>query len=97
MISDGRNDWIISELGLYAGGITVPLSVRLEENDLIFRLQHSGSKYVIVSGMYASKVKIRDRLSVGIYLSDGLKPRGKGISTHRDLFKMGEEYLKTRN
>ncbi len=100
LISDGRNDWIISELGLlYAGGITVPLSVRLEENDLIFRLQHSGSKYVIVSGMYASKVKaIRDRLpelEYVIYL-DGVETPGKGDIDYRDLFKMGEEYLKTR-
>ena len=31
LIADGRNDWIISELGiLYAGGINVPLSIRLE-------------------------------------------------------------------
>ncbi len=100
LISDGRNDWIISELGLlYAGGITVPLSVRLEENDLIFRLQHSGSKYVIVSGMYASKVKaIRDKLpelEYVIYL-DGVETPGKGDIDYRDLFKMGEEYLKTR-
>lgn len=100
LISDGRNDWIISELGLlYAGGITVPLSVRLEENDLIFRLQHSGSKYVIVSGMYASKVKaIRDKLpelEYVIYL-DGIETPGKGDIDYRDLFKMGEEYLKTR-
>ncbi|MDD4109338.1 MAG: AMP-binding protein, partial [Prolixibacteraceae bacterium] len=50
LISDGRNDWIISELGiLYAGGINVPLSVRLNESELIFRLQHSGSKYIFVS------------------------------------------------
>ncbi|MCK5731000.1 MAG: AMP-binding protein, partial [Draconibacterium sp.] len=30
LVADGRNDWIISELGmLYAGGINVPLSIRL--------------------------------------------------------------------
>ena len=100
LISDGRNDWIISELGiLYAGGINVPLSVRLEENDLIFRLQHSGSKYVIVSAFYAPKIQaIRSKLpqlEKVIYL-DGIENPAEGDIDYRDLFKMGEEYLKTR-
>ena len=100
LISDGRNDWIISELGiLYTGGINVPLSVRLEESDLIFRLEHSGSKYVIVSGMYASKIEaIRDKLpklKKVIYL-DGTETPGEGDINYRDLFKMVEEYLKTK-
>lgn len=52
LFSEGRNDWILSELGiLYAGGINVPLSNKLEEsNDLTFRINHSESRFVIVSG-----------------------------------------------
>jgi long-chain acyl-CoA synthetase len=59
LLSEGRNDWIISELGiLYAGAVNVPLSVKLEEsNDLIFRLKHSETKYIIVSGNQLKKVK----------------------------------------
>lgn len=36
LLSEGRNMWILSELGiLYAGGVSVPLSIKLEEsNDL---------------------------------------------------------------
>src|SRR5690606_5794720 len=64
LLSDGRNDWIISELAmLYAGGVNVPLSIRLQENELIFRLQHSGTRFIFVSAPYASKVEaIRDQL-----------------------------------
>ena len=43
LIADGRNEWIISELGiLYSGGINVPLSIRLETNEVAYRLKHSG-------------------------------------------------------
>ena len=50
LLSEGRNDWIIGELGiLYTGAVNVPLSVKLEEsNDLIFRLRHSETKYIVV-------------------------------------------------
>ena len=52
LLSEGRNAWIIGELGiLLAGAISVPLSIKLEEsNDLIFRLTHSEASYIMVSG-----------------------------------------------
>ncbi len=58
LISEGRNDWVVSELAiLYCGGICVPLSVKIEEpGDLQFRLQHSGCKGVIISGLHKHKV-----------------------------------------
>lgn len=58
LISEGRNDWVIAELGLlFAGAISVPLSVKLEErSDLKFRLAHSGCRMVVVSGAQAHKV-----------------------------------------
>ncbi|GHT58633.1 AMP-dependent synthetase [Bacteroidia bacterium] len=59
LLSEGRNEWIISELGIfYAGAVNVPLSVKLEEsNDLIFRLKHSETKYIIVSGNQLKKIR----------------------------------------
>ena len=59
LLSEGRNDWIMGELAiLHAGAINVPLSIKLEErNDLIFRLQHSESKFVIVSGTQLPKIR----------------------------------------
>ncbi len=58
LISEGRNDWVVSELGiLYAGGINVPLSIKIEEpSELKFRLAHSGCRMVIVSGTHAHKM-----------------------------------------
>ncbi|MDR1115256.1 MAG: AMP-binding protein [Tannerella sp.] len=60
LLSEGRNDWVVGELGiLYAGAVNVPLSVKLEEkNDLIFRLRHSETKYVITSGIQLRKIRL---------------------------------------
>ena len=51
--------WVIGELGiLYAGGVNVPLSIKLEEgSDLVFRIRHSDSRFVIVSGTQLPKVR----------------------------------------
>lgn len=59
LLSEGRNAWIIAELGiLHAGAVNVPLSIKLEEsNDLIFRLTHSEAKYILVSGGQLKKIR----------------------------------------
>jgi long-chain acyl-CoA synthetase len=59
LLSEGRNAWIIGELGiLHTGAINVPLSIKLEEsNDLIFRLRHSEAKYILVSGGQLKKIR----------------------------------------
>jgi long-chain acyl-CoA synthetase len=58
LLSEGRNDWVICELGIfYAGAVNVPLSVKLTEpSELKFRLDHSGAKYIIVSKNQAKKI-----------------------------------------
>ncbi len=58
LISEGRNYWLMSELGvLYTGAISVPISVKINElSDLKFRLAHSGCRMVIVSGNQAGKI-----------------------------------------
>ncbi|MEI6683923.1 MAG: AMP-binding protein [Bacteroidota bacterium] len=65
LISEGRNAWVISELGvLYAGAINVPISVKLTEpEELKFRINHAGVRMVIVSGQQAPKINsIREGL-----------------------------------
>ena len=58
LLSEGRNLWIIGELGLlYAGGVSVPLSVGLSESELLFRIQHSQARYIIVSRNHLHKVR----------------------------------------
>ncbi|WP_206081867.1 AMP-dependent synthetase/ligase [Maribellus sediminis] len=98
LIADGRNDWIISELGmLYAGGTNVPLSIRLQDNELAFRLQHSGSKYIFVSKQHAYKVEaIREQLpdlEKVIYL-DGKENPGDNDLDYRKIVKDGAKYRK---
>ena len=58
LLSEGRNDWVISELGIfYAGAVDVPLSVKLTEpSELKFRIGHSGARFIIVSKNQVKKV-----------------------------------------
>lgn len=100
LISEGRNAWIISELGiLYAGGINVPLSVKLDSgSELRFRLAHSGSKMIIVSKGHASKVEeIRNELpdlEKVIYL-DGKENPGPNDISYQQVLELGDAFLKT--
>ncbi|MCY1722060.1 AMP-binding protein [Prolixibacteraceae bacterium Z1-6] len=98
LVADGRNDWIISELGiLYAGGINVPLSIRLQDNELAFRLKHSGSKYIFVSKQHESKIEdIRDQLpelEKVIYI-DGVENTDEKNIDYRQLVKDGAKFRK---
>ena len=98
LIADGRNDWIISELGmLYAGGINVPLSIRLQNNELAFRIKHSGSKYIFVSKLHAAKVEeIRDKLpelEKVVYI-DGKEDPGKNDIDYKELLAAGAKFRK---
>lgn len=59
LLSEGCNNWIISELAiLHLGAVNVPLSVKLEEsNDLYFRLKHSETKFILVSATQLNKIR----------------------------------------
>ncbi len=57
-LSEGRDLWVIGELGvLYAGAVNVPLSIKLNESELLFRIKHSDSKYVITSKFQLPKLR----------------------------------------
>ena len=59
LLSESRAMWILAELGaLYAGAVDVPLSVNLGEGkDLIFRINHSDAKWILVSGNHLPKIR----------------------------------------
>jgi long-chain acyl-CoA synthetase len=59
LLSEGRNDWLISELAiLYSHAINVPLSFKLEADaDLKWRLEHSGARFIIVSAVQLPKIR----------------------------------------
>ncbi len=58
LLSEGRKEWVISELGmLYAGAINVPLSERLSTPaELKFRIEHSGSRMIVISQNHSKKL-----------------------------------------
>jgi long-chain acyl-CoA synthetase len=98
LLSEGRTDWVISELAiLYAGAINIPLSIKLEAMEVKFRLEHSGSKMIIVSKSQSHKIeKIRNELpdlkSV-IYLDDVPEMRPTDFLVD-DLLTQGKNLLK---
>ncbi|MCQ2142926.1 MAG: AMP-binding protein [Bacteroidales bacterium] len=59
LLSEGRNLWVIGELGiLYSGAVNVPLSIKLEEsNDLLFRIRHSDARFVMTSKNQLPKIR----------------------------------------
>ena len=100
LISEGRNDWIVSELGiLFTGAINVPLSVKIEElSDLKFRLAHSGCCVAIVSGTQAHKVRaIKKDLPElqKIILLDG-DPQSDDEMRFQDVLERGKEFIETK-
>lgn len=58
LISEGRNSWVIGELGiLYTGSMNVPLSTKLNPEEIKFRVNHSESRLILVSSIQALKLK----------------------------------------
>jgi len=98
LLSEGRNDWVISELSvLHAGAADVPLSIKLTSAELEFRLNHSETKILIVSGRQASKIEeIRNGLTSVekiIYL-DEKENVVEGEYNKTDVYNLGVAYLK---
>lgn len=64
LLSEGCNDWVYGEVGiLYAGGVNVPLSIKLTPGELVFRINHSEARFLIVSGHYVEMIrKIEDQI-----------------------------------
>ncbi len=99
LLSEGRSDWVISELSvLFACGVCVPVSVKLEEADeLKFRIVHSESRFIIVSGRQLPKiVNILPQLEAVekvIVLDEGFQPDPKLISSAQ-LICEGEAFEK---
>ena len=98
ILAEGCNNWILSELGLlYAGAISVPLSIKLEEaNDLLFRLRHADVEMIFVSQYQLSKIrKIREQLPLlkQIIIFDGDMELQEGEVMLKDVMTLGEKYL----
>ncbi|AFD08529.1 AMP-dependent synthetase/ligase [Solitalea canadensis] len=100
-LAEGRNAWIVGELGiLYTGAVNVPLSVKLEEsNDLIFRIQHSDAKYIMVSARNLPKIRaiIENLPNVkNVIVFDELDNYQSKEIHIGEINKRGEEFLAER-
>ena len=100
LIAEGRNEWVISELGvLYTGAINVPLSVKLEPSELYFRLHHAGCRFIIVSANHLSKIKEIEKdlpeLEKIIILDEQEKYNKNEIS-YNEVLDKGIKYLETK-
>jgi long-chain acyl-CoA synthetase len=102
LISESRIDWVISELGvLHTGAICVPLSIMLKEGaDLKFRLEHSETSWVIISGNQINKInsikKELKKLEKVILLDPRERYENDEIYMG-DVKKSGEEYIKNNH
>ncbi len=99
LISEGRSAWLISELGiLYAGGINVPLSIKLEaQTELRFRLEHSGTTIVIASESQTSKLEEIRRShfpgTLKVIHLDRTDPVTDGDYSYEAICSLGDQFL----
>lgn len=102
LLSEGCNAWVYLELGmLYSGGVNVPLSIKLTDNEIVFRVKYSQARFLIVSANFLSRVRgiegqieevekiivIHSGINEGKYISFELLQREGEIwrKTHEEL------------
>lgn len=97
LIAEARPAWVITELGiLFAGGVDVPLSYKLESDyDLTFRMNHSDSRFIVASEMEIEKV----RRVIGqcpaiekVIVMDDIELK-EGEMSLKELREMGVKYM----
>ena len=98
LLSEGRNAWVYSELGmLYAGAVNVPLSVKIDEiSELRFRIEHSESRYVIVSRSHFKKIRQLKGQLPGVekvIILDEIDDISENEIYFKDIMKMGMDLL----
>jgi len=97
LISEGRNAWIFTELGiLNAGAVNVPLSFKLEsDHDLCFRINHSDARFIVASESQIEKVRrvapMCEKLEKVIVIDE--IPLLDGEIHLSEIRRMGEEFI----
>lgn len=100
LLSEGRNDWVVSELAiLFNGAINVPLSVKLSPVELQFRLFHSDASVLIISrGQLPKIADIRENLPElkQVILLDSKEQYAEHEISKNQVVKMGRKLLDNR-
>jgi len=109
IISEGRPSWVIGEFGILKAGCTsVPLSTKLTEDEIVFRLEHSESGALLVSENCYQRARdalqaihskpililISDRSSrLDELLAKSPLSKGNEVLFYEDLIAEGEKLL----
>jgi long-chain acyl-CoA synthetase len=109
ILSEGRSSWVLGEFGLLkAGCVSVPLSTKLTADEIVFRLNHSESKAVLVSENNFQKIaEIMSRADIKPLvicispetpalkkmIADSGLAMGKNILLYDDLVAEGREAI----
>ncbi len=102
LMSEGKNNWVIGELGvLHAGAVCVPLSVKLEtEQDITFRINHSDTVMVMASNQQIKRLRlIKDKMpTVKKYILLDSEVAAEENEIHfEDVMKLGDALLSTNS
>lgn len=101
ILSEGRVAWVTGEYGiLKAGAISVPLSIKLLPEEVLFRLNHSESKGILISHNTFEKIapvwdKIEQKNFKIYYLDDDIEKikedaKEFGIDLEKDAVSFSE-------
>lgn len=97
LLSEGRLDWIAGELGVaYNGAINVPLSIKLTSEEVLFRINHSGSKYLVTTNRQIEKVlqvKSKFKTLQKIILLDVPATKDEMIVGINEIIDAGQQFL----
>ena len=97
LLAEARPMWVIAEFGiLFAGGVDVPLSYKLESDyDLTFRINHSDSRFIVASEMEIHKVRrVIDQCKAieKVIVMDNI-PLEEGEMYLSDVRELGVKYI----
>lgn len=111
ILSEGKSNWITAEYGIVkSGAVSVPLSIKLLSEEVLFRLNHSEAKGIFVSSNTFEKIipiwnEIQEKNFRIYYLdedvepvkkkaSDFIKNENQWVSFHQMLTQGKELYVK---
>jgi long-chain acyl-CoA synthetase len=97
LISEGRNNWVIGEMGiLFTGAMNVPLSVKLNSEEIKFRIKHSEARMILISTIQAQKLKdiLKECPSLEKIIHFDTQEEYAGNEIHfNEVRKIGREWL----
>lgn len=100
LLAPGTQNWVISELGvLFSGAVNVPLSIKLENTEVFFRLKHSDTKVLITTNQFYESIAefLQDLPNLKkVIIIDSQIKHSENILILDEVYKLGSDYLKVK-